>query len=43
LNVGRSGPGFGPGGSVFIDGGPGGHNRVDVFGNFPVVVENAQP
>jgi hypothetical protein len=36
-------PSFGPGGSVFIDGGPGNHNHVDVFGNFPVVVEDAQP
>jgi hypothetical protein len=35
-------PSFGPAGSVFIDGGPGAHNQVDVFGNFPVLVENAQ-
>jgi hypothetical protein len=36
-------PTFGPAGSVLIDGGFGDHNTVDVFGNFPVVVENAQP
>jgi hypothetical protein len=35
-------PTFGPAGSVFIDGGIGKHNQVDVFGNFPVVVRNAQ-
>jgi hypothetical protein len=35
-------PTFGPGGSVFIDGGPGQNNQVDVFGNFPVEVLNAQ-
>jgi hypothetical protein len=34
-------PSFGPGGSVFIDGGVGGNNTVDVFGNFPVVVMDA--
>jgi hypothetical protein len=34
-------PTFGPGGSVLIDGGPGAHNTVDVFGNFPVEVFNA--
>jgi hypothetical protein len=34
-------PGFGPAGSVFIDGGSGRHNQVDVFGNFPVIVQNA--
>jgi hypothetical protein len=33
-------PSFGPAGSVFIDGGIGGSNEVDVFGNFPVVVFN---
>jgi hypothetical protein len=33
-------PTFGPAGSVFIDGGFGAHNQVDVFGNFPVIVEN---
>jgi hypothetical protein len=31
-------PTFGPAGQVFIDGGPGGHNDVDVFGNFPTEV-----
>jgi hypothetical protein len=35
-------PSFGPADSVFIDGGFGAHNHVDVFGNFPVVVDNAQ-
>jgi uncharacterized protein (TIGR03118 family) len=34
-------PTFGPSGSVFIDGGAGGHNRVDVFGNFPITVVDA--
>jgi hypothetical protein len=34
-------PSFGPGGSVFIDGGFGGNNTVNVFGNFPVVVMDA--
>jgi hypothetical protein len=34
-------PTFGPGGTVFIDGGFGRHNNVDVFGNFPVEVVNA--
>ena len=34
-------PTFGPAGAVFIDGG-GHNNRVDVFGNFPVVVLDAQ-
>jgi hypothetical protein len=34
-------PTFGPAGSVFIDGGFGDHNLVDVFGNFPVQVVNA--
>jgi hypothetical protein len=33
-------PTFGPSGSVFIDGGFGHHNQVDVFGNFPVDVVN---
>lgn len=33
-------PSFGPGGTVFIDGGFGCHNQVDVFGNFPVFVQN---
>jgi hypothetical protein len=33
-------PSFGPAGSVFIDGGFGGKNHVDVFGNFPVDVLN---
>jgi hypothetical protein len=36
-------PGFGPAGSVLIDAGPGNANHVDVFGNFPVEVFNAQP
>ncbi|HZY89796.1 MAG TPA: hypothetical protein VFE78_33550 [Gemmataceae bacterium] len=36
-------PTFGPAGSVFIDAGPGDNNTVDVFGNFPVEVLNAQP
>jgi hypothetical protein len=36
-------PTFGPGGSVLIDGGPGGNNTVDVFGNFPVEVFDAMP
>jgi hypothetical protein len=36
-------PSFGPAGSVLIDAGPGAHNQVDVFGNFPVEVVNAQP
>jgi hypothetical protein len=36
-------PSFGPAGSVLIDAGPGNHNNVDVFGNFPVEVTNAQP
>jgi hypothetical protein len=31
------------GGEVFIDGGPGGNNTVDVFGNFPVLVQDANP
>jgi hypothetical protein len=35
-------PTFGPAGSVFIDGGFGTDSRVDVFGNFPVEVVNAQ-
>jgi uncharacterized protein (TIGR03118 family) len=35
-------PTFGPDGFVFLDGGFGGQNTVDVFGNFPVVVVNAQ-
>jgi hypothetical protein len=39
VNQGGS-PTFGPGGSVFIDGGPSGHNDVDVFGNFPATVMN---
>jgi hypothetical protein len=30
------------GDAVFIDGGPGGHNTVDVFGNFPTEVFDAQ-
>jgi hypothetical protein len=34
-------PTFGPSGSVFIDGGGDGTNPVDVFGNFPVEVVNA--
>jgi hypothetical protein len=34
-------PTFGASGSVFIDGGFGQHNTVDVFGNFPVQVVNA--
>jgi hypothetical protein len=34
---------FGPAGEVLIDGGPGGHNHADVFGNFPVAVFNASP
>jgi hypothetical protein len=34
-------PTFGPSGSVFIDGGFGTHSDVDVFGNFPVDVVNA--
>ena len=33
-------PSFGPSDSVFLDGGPGHHNTVDVFGNFPVEVVN---
>jgi hypothetical protein len=33
-------PTFGPAGSVFIDGGSGGHNHVSVSGNFPVDVVN---
>jgi hypothetical protein len=33
-------PTFGPSGSVFIDGGPGHQNDVDVSGNFPVEVLN---
>jgi hypothetical protein len=36
-------PSFGPAGSVLIDAGPGNHNHVQVFGNFPVEVVNAQP
>jgi hypothetical protein len=36
-------PTFGPSGAVFIDGGFGSHNHVHVFGNYPVVVENAGP
>jgi hypothetical protein len=36
-------PTFGPSGSVLIDGGPGSHNTVGVFGNFPVKVLNATP
>ncbi len=40
VNPGGS-PTFGPGGSVFIDAGTGDHNHVDVFGNYPVVVEGA--
>jgi hypothetical protein len=35
-------PTFGPSGSVFIDGGFGGNNQVDVFGNFPVEVMDGQ-
>jgi hypothetical protein len=35
-------PTFGPSGSVFIDGGFGDNNQVDVFGNFPVEVVNAE-
>jgi hypothetical protein len=35
-------PKFGPAGSVLIDAGPGNNNTVDVFGNFPVEVLNAQ-
>jgi hypothetical protein len=34
-------PTFGPAGNVLIDGGPGGDNTVDVFGNFPVDVLDA--
>jgi len=34
-------PTFGPAGSVFIDGGLG-RSEAEVFGNFPVVVLNAQ-
>jgi hypothetical protein len=34
-------PTFGPAGSVFIDGGFGADNTVDVFGNFPVEVLDA--
>jgi hypothetical protein len=34
-------PSFGPSGSIFIDGGFGAQNQVDVFGNFPVEVVNA--
>jgi hypothetical protein len=34
-------PNFGPADAVFIDGGFGHPNHVNVFGNFPVVVENA--
>jgi hypothetical protein len=34
-------PSFGPSGSVFIDGGIGGVNHVDTFGNFPVEVLDA--
>lgn len=34
-------PTFGPADAVFIDGGFGRHNNVDVFGNFPVEVVNA--
>ena len=40
VNPGGS-PTFGPAGAVFIDGG-GQNNPVDVFGNFPVVVLDAQ-
>jgi hypothetical protein len=36
-------PTFGPAGTVLIDAGPGDNNTVDVFGNFPVEVLNAQP
>ncbi len=40
VNPGGS-PTFGPSGSVFIDGGFGTNSDVDVFGNFPVDVVNA--
>jgi hypothetical protein len=33
-------PTFGPAGTVLIDAGPGDHNIVNVFGNFPVEVLN---
>jgi hypothetical protein len=42
VNEGGS-PTFGPAGTVLIDGGPGGNNHADVFGNFPVEVLNATP